>query len=118
MNHFKQNQSIKTPKELQTPPNFTTNLKETLYDQLNDDPPAAEELMNTLKGLKNGKSSNDIPAIFLKSASENTDFFNEFLDLYQTIWNSNSIPKKMGMLKINNNSERSFQGKCRRSFYI
>ena len=37
---------------------------------------------------------------FLRVHLKTMNFFNEILDVYQTIWNNNSIPKKWGCSKL------------------
>ena len=62
-------------------------------------PPEKDEIVGILKKLKNGKSSNDLPAVYLKSAIE-SEKLNEILNLYKTVWLSKKIPFKWGHSKL------------------
>ena len=56
--------------------------------------------MSIIKGVKSGKSANDIPTAYIKSAISCKLFLEEMLELYRTIWESNQIPTKWGHSKL------------------
>ena len=98
-NHFqtKTNSEETDPFELTEAPNFIKNLKQISTSttcQINCNPPSKDEIICTLKQLKNGKSSNDIPAIYLKSAIDSIEVLNEMTKLYDAVWKTEKIPQK------------------------
>ena len=58
------------------------------------------ELRTVIKKLKNGKSASDIPISFIKHALASTEFANELLKLYETVWATNMVPKEWGHSKL------------------
>ena len=62
--------------------------------------PKPDEIEATIKKLKNGKASNDIPAAFLKHASDNKNFLLELTSLYKEVWESNQIPLNWGHSRL------------------
>ena len=50
--------------------------------------------------MKNGKSANDIPAIYIKSAIACKPFMKEILSLYRTIWETRIIPTEWGHSRL------------------
>ena len=97
--HFGPREECEDPIELVDAPDFIKILKEIPAD-FNTLPPEKAELVSALKRLKNGKSSNDLPAIYLKSALESEDIINEILKLFKTIWVTKMIPSKWGHSKL------------------
>lgn len=96
-NHFqtKTNSEETDPFELTEAPDFIKNLKQiSTTCQINCNPPSKDEIICTLKQLKNGKSSNDIPAIYLKSAIDSIEVLNEMTKLYDAVWKTEKIPQK------------------------
>ena len=87
------------PIELVDAPDFIKILKEIPAD-FNTLPPEKVELISALKKLKNRKSSNDLPAIYLKSAIESEDITNKIMRLITTIWETKMIPSKWGHSKL------------------
>ena len=71
-NHFQKREFQEAPIELIEAPEFIRNLKE-ISTEINTKPPDKAEIITALKRLKNGKSSNDIPTIYLKSAVESPE---------------------------------------------
>ena len=93
--HFSEPDNKNHPIELSNAPDFIQNLKE-LSDigEINSEPPNRKEIISTLKHLKNGKASNDIKTIYLKSAVDSKEVVDEIVKLYDTIWHTEYIPKK------------------------
>ena len=98
--HFNRLTKEKDPIELSEAPTFITILQDIPYSSIKTCPPDRSELETTIKSLKNGKSTNDIPIIYLKTASENNAFMNELVALYKTIWETKKIPKNWGHTKL------------------
>ena len=73
------------PLELQEAPSFIKQIQEINCADMRTCPPDLKELRNTIKKLKNGKSANDIPAAYVKSAMQCRKFQDEIVKLYQTI---------------------------------
>ena len=97
--HFGPQEECEEPIELVDAPDFIQKLKEVPAD-FNKLPPEKDEIVGILKKLKNGKSSNDLPAVYLKSAIESEELINEILNLYKTVWLSKKIPSKWGHSKL------------------
>ena len=97
--HFGLPENSEEPIELMDAPDFIKKLKEIPAD-FDTLPPEKEEILNTLKRLKNGKSANDLPAIYIKSALQSVELINEILSLFKTIWLTKQIPSKWGHSKL------------------
>ena len=97
--HFGQPEKSEEPIELMDAPDFIKKLKEIPAD-FDTLPPKKEEIVNTLKRLKNGKSANDLPAIYLKSALQSKELIDEILSLFETVWLTKQIPSKWGHSKL------------------
>ena len=67
---------------------------------LNTDPPDAAEIITTIKKLKDGKSSNDVPISFIKHAIDNSKFRDEMVKLYATIWETLVVPVRWGHSRL------------------
>ena len=66
-NHFKKPEDQNDPLELTNAPNFIAKLKRmSKSTTINCEAPNKSEVIHTLKTLKNGKASNDLPAIYLR----------------------------------------------------
>ena len=78
---------------------FILNLKE-VSTEINTKPHDKAEIITTLKRLKNGKSSNDIPTIYLKSAVESPEIIDELIKLCNIIWLTEKIPQKWSNSKL------------------
>ena len=63
-------------------------------------PPEKKEIIDILKRLKNGKSSNDLQAIYLKTAIESNEVIEELVKLYKTVWMTKKIPSKWSHSKL------------------
>lgn len=63
-------------------------------------PPDKKEIKSTLDALKNGKSSSDIPAEFLKYASSSEYLLSELQDLLHKIWTTQTVPTTLGRSKL------------------
>ena len=98
-NHFQKREFQEDPIELIEAPEFIRNLKE-ISTEINTKPPDKAEIITTLKRLKNGKSSNDIPTIYLKSAVESPEIIDELVKLYDIIWLTEKIPQKWSHSKL------------------
>ena len=98
--HFSADSETKTPPELEDAPDFIKQLKTIGNTEMNIDPPDIEELDSVVKSLKNGKSANDVPVEFVKCAMECDEFKLEMVQLFQSIWMTNKIPKDWGHSKL------------------
>ena len=63
-------------------------------------PPDENEICSVIKKLKDGKSTNDVPSSFLKSALGCLELKKELVRLYATIWETSLIPKDWGHSKL------------------
>ena len=63
-------------------------------------PPGEKEIIDIIKNLKERKSANDIPIAFIKCAIDSKEFVTEIVNLYQTVWETNTIPKSWGHSKL------------------
>lgn len=97
--HFQRDRTRECPKELQQAPYFIKLLRE-VQENVNVDPPSSQELEEVIRRLKNGKTSNDIPTIFIKSALHSKEFLREMTALYREIWNTLKIPTSWSHSKL------------------
>ena len=67
---------------------------------MNSDPPTKNEILLTLKSLKNGKASNDLPAEFFKYAATSESLVTELESLLKRIWETHQIPTAWGHSKL------------------
>ena len=72
-------------------PNFITLLRKN-EENVNFCSPTSTELYEVITRLKNGKASNDIPIVFIKSALHSKEFLSEMTVLYKEIWETLEIP--------------------------
>ena len=70
--------------------------KKCSTDEIKIGPPEREELLATIKTLKNGKAANDVPMIYMKYALSCEKMLTEMARLYGTVWETNAIPTKWG----------------------
>jgi len=66
LNHFKDKKDKEEPAEFESPPAFINELKTNTQININTETPTSDEIKNVIIGLKNGKSSNEIPAALLR----------------------------------------------------
>ena len=97
--HFNKNLNLETPMEVENA-QFINVLNEIPSSFLDSSSPKAEEVLKTIKSLKQGKSAVDVPTEYIKVAIENKQFLNEIVQLYQTVWKTKSIPKQWGHSKL------------------
>ena len=90
--HFDRDIEKEVPRELLLAPEFIKTLQD-IPGNANVDPPNKTELQDIIKKLKNGRSANDIPAAFVKSAAHSDEFVTEITNLYKEIWKTHEIPK-------------------------
>ena len=88
------------PIELIDIPNYIAVLQQISCEFINLDPPKKNEIISTLKSLKNGKSSNDLPAEFFKYATASDALLSELESLLLQIWTTKSIPSSWGHSKL------------------
>ena len=79
---------------------FIKKLQDIRVDGMETSAPGFDELLATLNSLKNGKSANDIPAGYLKYAERSDKLVNEMVNMYDTIWSKDHIPKFWGHSKL------------------
>ena len=100
MKHFKPSSELNEPIELMEAPFFIQQLQEIETDTIDTSPPNQIELIAVLKRLKNGKTSTDIHAEFLKYAVESKELIIELENMYKTIWTTHTIPKSWRHSKL------------------
>ena len=88
------------PEELNVTPEYIKVLQQINCESINSDPPKKDEIIATLKSLKNGKASNDIPAEFYKYAISSEELISELEKLLLQIWNHQVIPELWGHTKL------------------
>ena len=98
--HFNPATGICDPYELNEAPEFLLQLQSIKLSNISNGPPSKEELVSVIKGLKTGKSANDIPTAYIKCAMSCDLFLEEMLELYKTIWETKQIPTKWGHSKL------------------
>ena len=98
--HFTSPQIEEEPIELEDVPEFITKLKQISTQKLNVMPPEEKEIVEVIKNLKETKASNDIPIAFIKYATDSKEFITEIVQLYQSVWETNVIPKCWGHSKL------------------
>ena len=101
--HFSQkiNTAESEPCELSEPPEFISSLRDNVFDHIDTKPPKADEIRKTLKALKNGKASVDIPPEFLKYAISSDSLVSELEELFNNIWTGLDIPESWGHSQLN-----------------
>ena len=102
------------PEELVNIPDFIKELQTKYTHPKNTGPPDKKEIKSTLCALKNGKSSSDIPAEFLKYASVSDNLLLNSNDLWSTKYGYPTLFHVLGTFKTDRIMERSIKRKCRR----
>ena len=97
--HFGTPSNDPDPIELVKAPVFLQRLTNVPVDY-NTLPPKKDEIIDTLKKLKNRKASNDIPAEFLKYAIDSDEVIEEMYRLYCLVWLTKQIPTKWRHSKL------------------
>ena len=97
--HFGNREDKPEPIELHEAPSFMQKLR-NVPANFNILPPEKKEIIDILKRLKNGKSSNDLQAIYLKTAIESNEVIEELVKLYKTVWMTKKIPSKWSHSKL------------------
>ena len=97
--HFGPREDKQDPIELQEAPSFVHKLQ-SIPVNFNILPPEKKEIIDLLRRLKNGKSSNDLQAIYLKAAIESNDVIEELVELYKTVWSTKKIPSNWSHSKL------------------
>ena len=79
-----------------------TNIKhlQSMNIQIENKPPDKDELISNIKALKNGKSSNDFPAAYIKYGIESDGLISEIVNLYTNVWETKDVPKTWGHTKL------------------
>ena len=102
LNHFKHGpgeEEREWPGELRTAPDFIKHLRD-LPEDIDTEPPAYEELKETINKLKNGKAANDVPATLIKIASQKNAFIKEMEVLYKEVWETLEVPTSWSHTKL------------------
>ena len=63
-------------------------------------PPDEKELLDVIRNLKDGKSSNDIPIEFIKYSFASKELICEIIKLFKSIWETNAIPSSWGHSRL------------------
>ena len=88
------------PIELENAPKFLDSLQSIPAEEIKTGPPDENELMDVIKRLKDGKSTNDTQSTFIKHALKCNEFKSEIIRLYTTIWETKACPKEWGHSKL------------------
>ena len=91
--HFTAETVDETPIELMEAPAFLSALQAISTDDIKVGPLNEAEIINVIKKLKEGKSTNDIPSTFIKNALSCNEFREELMKLYKTTWETLLIPR-------------------------
>ena len=109
--HFNRETNAADPIEITEAPNFITALQNVPENVMKTNAPDKDELHATIKKLKKGRSSNDIPTEYIQAASEINGFLEEMEKLYCTIWETLAIPTSWGHSKLVSIWKGSAKGK-------
>ena len=112
MKHFNKPTTNDDPIEISNAPEFIKDLNNIKCTDMKTDPPDLEELCNTIKKLKNGKAAIDIPTAYVKCAMKCQEFQIEMVNLYETIWKTNTIPNNWGHSKLVTIWKGASKGSC------
>ena len=85
LKHFNQSSRMDNPIELTEAPEFLNSLQAIPENIMTTTPPDKNELLSTIKSMKSGKTANDIPTAYIKSATESVEFMDEMVNLYKTV---------------------------------
>ena len=97
--HFTSEPINHDPIELEEVPEFIAKLQATTI-QIDTGAPSKNEIVNTIKKMKNGKSASDVPIELIKHSLESQEFVDEITKLYKTIWTTKAIPTEWGHSKL------------------
>ena len=97
--HFNIAPPDKIPDELLKAPPYIKELQ-SLPCNLNHAPPTIQEVKDTLKSLKNGKASTDIPPEFLKYSIDSETMLSETHYLICNIWDKCNVPTSWTHTKL------------------
>lgn len=94
-NHFTHKQpSVDPPSEITTVPGFIKRLaasgvatEEESFEHCKQ-PPSSEEIISTIKKLKDKKASSDIPAEFLKAVINCEQYITMLTNMYRDVWDN------------------------------
>ena len=101
MKHFTGATLEHDPIELECLPDFMETLQNiSTRSDTRVGPPDELELISVIKKLKDGKSASDIPTTFIKHALGSRAFVIEIVKLYETIWETKTIPREWGHSKL------------------
>ena len=98
--HFNQTAIKDIPIELTEAPVFLSSLQAIPDNIMTTTPPDKNEVLSTIKSMKNGKAANDVPIEYIKCATESAEFMDEMVNLYKTVWQTNIIPRNWGHSKL------------------
>ena len=97
--HFGSPKDDPDPIELVNAPEFLHGLRNVPVN-FSSLPPSKSEIIHTLKNMKNGKASNDLPAEYLKYAIDSIEVIEELHKLYKLVWQTQLIPTKWRHSKL------------------
>ena len=98
--HFTAAETNELPYEFIEIPDFITDLRNIPAQELKSGPPDEKELLDVIRNLKDGKSSNDIPIEFIKYSLGSKDFISEMMG-------DKCNSEQLGTFKISRSMERS-----------
>ena len=98
--HFTAAETNELPYEFIEIPDFISDLRNIPAQELKSGPPDEKELLDVIRNLKDGKSSNNIPIEFIKYSLGSKDFISEMIKLFKSIWETNAIPSCWGHSKL------------------
>ena len=98
--HFTADAIDEDPIELEYAPEFLGMLQNITTNDIKTGPPDDKELTDVIKKLKDGKSASDIPTIFIKHALDCSEFKQEIIKLFGTIWETKACPRNWGHSKL------------------
>ena len=98
--HFTSNTIDEDPIEICQAPQYILDLQNISADEIETGPPNEEELRCVIQNLKNKKAACDIPMEYIKYSMGSKEFVQEIVQLYVTIWETKSIPKRWGHSRL------------------
>lgn len=98
--HFCNVEADYDPVDFHPVPEFINVLQKINSHHIKSGPPDLNELTTVIKKLKDGKSANDIPSVFIKHAIDNEKFAKEMVLLYNTVFQSHVIPQQWRHSKL------------------
>ncbi|XP_033097934.1 uncharacterized protein LOC117101930 [Anneissia japonica] len=91
--------NLTLPTEISNPPPCINKLH-SCVPVMNNNPPALDEILLAIKDLKNGKTSLDIEADLLKTATEIPEFQDELKKYFKEIWDKRKLPFQWSLSRI------------------